>query len=157
MLTSTLAFVMSSMGLFACSHCASSSADRAFCNKAVGHYCRMPDKAPNKTAYLFEFKGLISNFRLACGVQYSLTSARQPPLPCGVCLMNRTLLLLNALALAVLAGLILQPERPEASAQALAPSTMRPHLVEFGNMPRSPAASALTPAEQPRADQRLIF
>ncbi|TDF77550.1 hypothetical protein [Pseudomonas sp. H9] len=67
--------------------------------------------------------------------------------------MNRTLLLLNALALAVLVGLILQPDNSEVSAQAQTPSVMSPRLVDFGNR----AGSTPAPSEQAGSEQRLIF
>ncbi|MDD2048733.1 hypothetical protein [Pseudomonas putida] len=71
--------------------------------------------------------------------------------------MNRTLLLLNALALAVLAALVLQPQGTVVTSPAEAASAMTPHLIKFDTAAETLPASIQQPRLQPAAGQRLIF
>lgn len=71
--------------------------------------------------------------------------------------MTRTLLLLNALALAVLVGLILQPKDSATSTQTPAALTITPHLVESSTPIGAMPASIQPPRVQSTSEQRLIF
>lgn len=71
--------------------------------------------------------------------------------------MTRTLLLLNALALAALVGLILQPAGSIASTQARATPAMTPHLTESSTPTGAMPASIQPHRLQPTSGQRLIF
>ncbi|MGH8440381.1 MAG: hypothetical protein ACRERW_15210 [Pseudomonas sp.] len=71
--------------------------------------------------------------------------------------MNRTLLLLNALALAVLVALILQPQGAVVTSPAEAAPAMTPHLTEFNTAADTMPTSIQPPRLQPTAEQRLIF
>ncbi|MNG17909.1 hypothetical protein GPJ81_19235 [Pseudomonas alkylphenolica] len=71
--------------------------------------------------------------------------------------MNRTLLLLNALALAVLLALILQPQGAVATSPAGTAPAMAPQLTEFDTATETLPASIQPPRLQPTAEQRLIF
>lgn len=71
--------------------------------------------------------------------------------------MTRTLFLLNALALAVLVGLILQPEGSAATPQTQAALALAPHLATFNTPAGAMPASIQPPRLQPRSERRLIF
>ncbi|WP_342622896.1 hypothetical protein [Pseudomonas alkylphenolica] len=71
--------------------------------------------------------------------------------------MNRTLLLLNALALAVLLALLLQPQGTVATSPAGTAPAMTPQLTEFGTAVETVPTSIQPPRLQATAGQRLIF
>lgn len=71
--------------------------------------------------------------------------------------MTRTLLLLNALALAVLVGLILQPGGSEASTQAHTVLATSPLQTDSSTPTGAMPASIQPPGLQPTSGQRLIF
>ena len=55
MLTSRPAFVMSSVGLFACGLYPPGCPDRAICNEAVSHHCSLHEKADQKSTQPTDF------------------------------------------------------------------------------------------------------
>jgi len=71
--------------------------------------------------------------------------------------MNRILLLLNALSLAALVGLILQPESAATPEQGQATPSTISRLVEFGTTATSVPVPIPLSRSQPATDQRLVF
>ncbi len=71
--------------------------------------------------------------------------------------MNRTLLLLNALALAVLLTLILQPQGAVATSPAGTAPAMATQLTEFDTATETVPASIQPPRLHPTSEQRLTF
>ncbi|ROL62806.1 hypothetical protein [Pseudomonas vranovensis] len=65
--------------------------------------------------------------------------------------MNSTLLLLNALALATLVGLVVQPDNNTVPAQAHAAPAMKAQLAVFGSQ------AAQAQSAPPASSERLVF
>ena len=86
-----------------------------------------------------------------CIIYFIKKVARGQPSPLRSMPMNSTLLLLNALALAALVGLVLQPDGVAVPVQAHTAPAMKAQLAVFGT-PAAPVQSA------PRvSSERLVF
>ncbi|MEG0861001.1 MAG: hypothetical protein RSD81_20785 [Pseudomonas sp.] len=71
--------------------------------------------------------------------------------------MNRTLLLLNALALAVLAGFILQPEASAIASRTPVASEMNTQSEALDTATGRISAAVQSSSLRPASEQRLVF